>query len=196
MTLLALIRHGPTAWNAAKKTQGRTDVPLSDEGRAAVRAWRLPDTLAHARAFSSPLVRARETAALLFGSFEIEPRLVEMSWGAWEGRTLADLRAERGAAMAENEARGLDFRPAGGESPREVQARVLAWIGEMAAQGQTCAAVTHRGVIRVVAAHALGWDMTGKPPVKLRADAAHLFDIAPEEVRVRALNVALAPEKV
>ena len=53
-----------------------------------------------------------------------EPRLVEMAWGEWEGRRLADLRAELGDAMIENEARGLDFRPPGGESPRDVQERL------------------------------------------------------------------------
>ena len=46
---------------------------------------------------------------------------------------LADLRAELGPAMAENEARGLDFRPPGGESPREVQARLKPFLADLAA---------------------------------------------------------------
>src|SRR3546814_10532072 len=58
--------------------------------------------------------------------------LVETDWGAWEGRTLAELRADLGAGMAANEARGLDFRPPGGESPRDVQDRMRPLLAELA----------------------------------------------------------------
>jgi len=46
VTRLALIRHGPTAWNEVGRVQGQSDVPLSARGRALVGAWRLPATLA------------------------------------------------------------------------------------------------------------------------------------------------------
>src|SRR5690606_38605102 len=122
VTLLLMLRHGPTAWNEAGRIQGRSDPPLSAAGRAAVAAWTLPPEAAGARWLSSPLGRARETAAILHrGSVAVEPRLIETDWGEWEGRTLPALRAALGEAMAANEARGLDFRPPGGESPRDVQ---------------------------------------------------------------------------
>jgi broad specificity phosphatase PhoE len=194
MTVLALIRHGPTVWNADKRAQGHTDVPLSDAGRFEVTRWRAPPEIPRRRIFSSPLVRARETAELLLGTPEIEARLIEMSWGDWEGRTIAELRETLGPAMAENENRGFDFRPDAGESPREVLARVQPWIDEVAARGQDATAVTHLGVIRVVMAVAFGWNMLGKPPVKLHRAAAHLFDIAPGTIRVRQMNVSLEPE--
>ncbi|MEN8575482.1 histidine phosphatase family protein, partial [Klebsiella pneumoniae] len=70
------------------------------------------------QAWTSPLARCTETAALLgWPDARRDDRLAEMRWGDWEGRRLADLRAEGVAAMQANEARGLDFRPAGGESP-------------------------------------------------------------------------------
>ena len=72
-----------------------------------------------------------------------DPRLVEMHWGEWEGRLLAELRDELGAPMRENEARGWDFRPAGGESPREVWARIQPWLAEVAAAGEPTLAITH-----------------------------------------------------
>jgi len=107
--------------------------------------------------------------------FAIEPRLTEMDWGDWEGRTLAELRAGLGRVMAENEAAGLDFRPSGGESPRDVQARLKPLLVELAVAGRATAAITHKGVIRAVYGLAAGWDMHGKPPHRLSSAAAHLF---------------------
>ncbi|MFQ5775444.1 MAG: histidine phosphatase family protein [Kiloniellaceae bacterium] len=181
MTPLVAIRHGPTDWTASGRLQGRADRPLSPAGRAAVRAWRLPPDLAGAAWdwLSSPLARARETAALLRGSAmppaRPEPALIEMDWGEWEGNRLAALRAEGGARMAAAEARGLDLRAPGGESPRAVQARLRPLLAAVAAAGRPAVAVTHKGVIRALYALATGWDMTGAPPEKLRDACAHRF---------------------
>ncbi len=197
MTLLALIRHGPTGYNEQGRMQGRIDAPLSAAGRAAVGGWRLPPEIAPELAgadwVSSPLIRARETARLLGGPAPvIEPRIIEMDWGRWEGRRLDGLRAELGEAMAVNEARGLDFRPEGGESPRDVQARVAPWLAALGKRGRPTLALTHKGVIRAIFALAVGWDMTGKPPARLRAAAAHLFAVAPDgRVEVEHLNLPL-----
>ena len=67
MARLALLRHGPTEWNAARRLQGRADIPLSAEGREIVRAWRLPETIAAFAWISSPLRRCIETATILRG---------------------------------------------------------------------------------------------------------------------------------
>jgi broad specificity phosphatase PhoE len=164
-----LIRHGRTLWNQQGRMQGRSDIPLCATGRAEVRGWRIPQDWQRARWLSSPLRRATETAALLTTQpVTIEPRLIEMDWGDWEGRTLADLRATESAAMAENEALGLDFRPAGGESPREVRARIESLLADLA---DDVVCVTHKGVIRAALSLATGWDMTCKPPLRL-GDAA------------------------
>lgn len=196
MTRLTLIRHGPTAWNAEKRAQGRSDIPLSAEGRAEVASWRAPAEIADDALYASPLRRARETAAILFdAAAQVEPRLTEMAWGAWEGRTIPELRATLGPAMAENEARGLDFTPEGGESPRQVLARVRPWIEEIAQGGRDATAVTHLGVIRVVMAAAFDWNMLGKPPVKIQPATAHQFDIAPGTITVRRMNVSLVPNR-
>ena len=151
--------------------QGRADLPLSPEGRTEVLGWHLPEAWADARWLSSPLRRATETAALLTDRpLDIEPRLIEMDWGAWEGFRLAELREKAPEAMPANEAKGLDFRPPGGESPREVRARLESLLADLADDLVVC--VTHKGVIRAALSLATGWDMLAKPPVRLTGDAA------------------------
>ncbi len=195
---LALIRHGPTEWNAHKRIQGSTDIPLSDDGREIVRGWKLP---AEPEAFiwiSSPLLRARETARILqgvlgeTGAIEADPRLREMDWGDWEGERLDELRRRLGPKMAANEARGLDFRPPGGESPREMQNRLKPWLADVSKSDQPVLAVTHHGVIRAIYALANGWDMTGKRPMKFHVGAVHFFRaMAGGAIRVERMNVAM-----
>jgi probable phosphoglycerate mutase len=177
VTVLALLRHGPTDWTDSHRLQGRRDLPLSAAGRAAVKSWRLPEQVSRYRRVTSPLKRAVETAEILGGGVEIEPRLIEMDWGGWQGETLDALRQELGEDMVANEARGLDFRPQGGESPREVLDRLAPWFEQLGHAGEPVLAVTHKGVIRAVMARATGWDMTGKPPAKTRWGMLHMFEV-------------------
>lgn len=192
MTLLALLRHGRTEWNAAGRLQGRQDIALSAEGQAALAGRRLPAMLADARWHVSPLRRARETAALLGCDDAVEPALIEMDFGEFEGRRLAELRAELGADLARNEARGLDFTPPGGESPRMVQARLQPWLAAIAAEGGKHVAVSHKAVIRSVLSLAYDWPMLDKPPVKLDWTCLHLFTLdAGGRPRPRQMNLPL-----
>ena len=192
MTAVALMRHAPSDWNVAGLIQGRADRPLSAAGRALAARWRLPAGLASWRVFASPLRRTRETAgAMGLGSVVLEPRLIEMDWGAWSGRSLAGLRAELGTAMDANEAAGLDFRPEGGESPREVAARLGAWLAEISAEGGPVVALTHRGVQRAALVLACGWTMLGKPPLRLMRESMLLLEV--DASGVRLADPALVP---
>jgi probable phosphoglycerate mutase len=193
MTLVAFLRHGPTAWNTDKRLQGMTDIPLSPEGRAQVACWTVPSGMAGWRWLSSPLSRALETARLLHGvAVEAAAPLREMSFGAWEGTTIADLRQTLGDAMRDNEARGLDLAPPGGESPRDVMRRLSPWLAGIAADGRDVVAVSHKGVIRVVLAMATGWDMKGRQPLKLDWHAMHVFRARRDgSVAIERLNVPL-----
>jgi len=200
MTPLVLIRHGATQWNLDGRIQGRADPPLAPEGRATAAGWRLPPEITAEQAgdwiwLTSPLARARETAALLTDRAAVEEAaLIEMDWGAWEGRRLAELRAEGGADMAAAEARGLDFQPPGGESPRQVQDRLRPLLERLAAQSRPSIAVTHKGVIRALYALASGWDMTGRAPEKLRDGCAQGFLLSGAGVpETDQLNLPLAP---
>lgn len=189
---IAFMRHGPTAWNGAKRLQGRADIELTPRTLAFLKARRLPREFADWRVLCSPLQRCRQTAEALGLSSEIDPRLVEMDWGAFEGRTVEQLRIEQGDAFEMNESRGLDFTPPRGESPRMVQARMAPLLAEVAAAGRDTLCVTHRGVFRAVYAAARGWDMTGESPDKLDLYALHVFALSPDGApTVEALNLAL-----
>ena len=178
MPVLTLIRHAPTTWNEQRRIQGRSDIPLSDSGRLSAKAWVLADDLRQAQWFSSPLQRTRQTASILGIDAKIEDRLIETSWGSWEGESLDNLRDLHGEAMQQNEARGLDFCPPDGESPRMVQDRIIPWLAFVGGLDHPVAAVTHRGVIRALTALATDWDMTGKERHKLRPAYCRQFSIA------------------
>lgn len=193
-TTLALLRHGETPWSQIKRLQGRTDIGLSETGAAMLAAHMLPREFSALQVCTSPLARCTQTAARLhLATPVIESRLIEMSWGQWEGRSLSDVRSELGPELAENEARGWDFMAPGGESPRQVWQRVRPWLAELAALRLPTLAVTHRGVMRVIFAQATGWDMRGKPPAKLDWTAMHLFTLDERGLpAVQRLNVPLA----
>ena len=203
MIPLVLIRHGPTDWNTAGRIQGHTDVPLSEAGRRAVRTWRLPTEITEAVDdwdwLTSPLSRTRETAEILLppaarATLRREPALIEMYWGSWEGKVLADVRRAGGQETIEAEARGLDFCPPGGESPRQVQARLKPLLATLAARRRPVVAVTHKGVIRAVMAHAAGWDMVGRAPAKLHYACAHRFALDSDgSPHIEHLNIPLNP---
>jgi broad specificity phosphatase PhoE len=186
MTVLALMRHADTAWSVEGRIQGHADLPLLENVSVS-----LPDACRGMRIVTSPLRRCVQTAALL-GAPDAphEPRLAEMNWGRWEGETLGALRSRLGDEMRENEARGLDFTPLGGESPRVLLSRLRGWLEEIARSRTPTLAITHRGVIRVILAEASGWNMRGKPPAKLDWKAAHFFVLDEQGIpEVQRLNV-------
>lgn len=177
---LALIRHGPTAWNAEKRVQGTIDTPLSDEGRAKMAGLLPPAGFEAARPFCSPRLRARQTAALLgLENPTVDERLAEQNWGSWEGLTRAEMLARDGEDAFERAGarRGLEFRPPGGESTGELQARVQSFIAVVAKFPDDVVAVTHMGVLRTAYALATGWDMSSPMPDGLDLTAALVLSL-------------------
>ncbi|MEM7406771.1 MAG: histidine phosphatase family protein [Pseudomonadota bacterium] len=188
-----LLRHAQTDWNRDHRLQGHADRPLTHEASGELAAYSVPATLTGLPVHVSPLRRTRQTALAL--NLEIDavaPALKEMDWGRWEGRRLADLRAELGDALAANEARGWDFRPDGGESPREVSVRLQSWCQRLAVTGQSAIAVTHKGVIRAAFARAWQWNMLGRPPARLDWGCLHELRVCRDgSIHPGQLNIAL-----
>ena len=152
MKRLVLVRHAPTA--ATRAASFPRDEALDDEGADA--ASRLADAFpARAEALCSPARRCRETALAAGLDAATEPALAECDFGAWAGRTLADVHA------ADPEAAGAwmtdpDACPHGGESLRRFAARVAGWLDAQAGGEGWTVAITHAGVVRAAVVHAVG----------------------------------------
>ena len=152
-----LVRHGETEWSLEGRHTGRTDLALLPEGEAQARALRPSlSAFAFATVLASPLRRARETADLagLGGEVVAEPDLAEWDYGAYEGVTTAQIRAERP---------GWDLFDDGapdGESAHDVAVRVDRVIARIRAVAGDVACVAHSHVLRVLAARWIGLDPT------------------------------------
>ena len=94
MIRLALLRHGPTAWNREGRIQGRSDIPLDDSARADLAALRLPPPWDRAALWSSPLRRAVETHDTEAAS------LIADRWVEHEGKSVRDKTATEGSLGA------------------------------------------------------------------------------------------------
>ena len=178
MPILYYVRHGETDFNAEGRLQGRQDTLLNARGRLQAKesGELLRDLFArdHRSAgdfayVASPLRRARETMEILRGPlglppqpYETDNRLLEIAYGAWEGWTLPEIEARTPELLAERERDKWDFAPPGGESYRQLTARIGDWY----------ASLTHD---TVVAAHGGG----------VRALMA-LFKVMPKEEATHA----------
>ncbi len=165
MGQLILLRHGETAWSAAGRHTGRTDIPLTPHGEAAAAA--LAPALARRQiraVFTSPAARAVRTAELAgLHDAKLDPDLQEWDYGGYEGRTTAQIRAERPGwyLWRDGVIPGDADHP--GETVAEVGARadaVLARAEPLLADGDV-ALVAHAHVLRVLAARWLRLDPDG-----------------------------------
>jgi len=154
---LWLVRHGETEGQSSIRFHGRNDVRLSEQGRAQIRA--LAPLLAHvpfAHIVHSPLQRAAESAAILArlcgaeqAPRHVEERLREISFGACEGMTEAEIELAFPGFLASHRAGQVDAFP-DGEPRSSFAARVAAAMHELAAtpwRGDVLV-VSHRGTVR------------------------------------------------
>ena len=129
MIKLILVRHGETDWNAQRRYQGQSDVPLNDAGQrqAAALAQRLEGVDISA-IYSSDLRRARQTATAIASLHPLpvrdEPRLKEISFGRWEGLTYGEIQERWPEEMAAWFADPIRVTPPGGERLAQVAERL------------------------------------------------------------------------
>jgi broad specificity phosphatase PhoE len=161
-TSIVLVRHGETDWNRERRFQGHADTSLNDDGRRQAEA--LADLLAgdtFAAVYSSPLLRARETAEIVAARlgvpFEASEGLKEVDVGSWSGLTTTEVEEQFPDAFRRWRAT-YSGGWTDGETYDELGARVVAELLEIAQRhrGQRVLVVTHGGPIRSVLAAAAG----------------------------------------
>jgi broad specificity phosphatase PhoE len=147
MPVLYYVRHGETDFNAEARLQGRRDTELNARGRGQAkeagallrdlfaRDGRVPEDFDYV---ASPLKRARETMEILRATLELDrhtyrtdDRLMEISYGEWEGLTLHEIGVRYPGVLAERERDKWDFAPPGGESYRALTRRIGEWYASI-----------------------------------------------------------------
>ena len=165
-TTVVLVRHGVTAHTVEKRFSGglaSANPGLSDEGRAQIRAvadWLGPIADRIDAVVASPVRRTLESAEIIATALgrevELEPGFAEMEFGAWDGLTFAEV-AERHPDELTAWLGSVDHAPAGGESFRAVQERVLAGLRRLLTThaGRTVVVVSHVTPIKTLVAEAV-----------------------------------------
>jgi len=151
--VIVLVRHGPTEWSVSGRHTGTTDLPLTDDGRAAAALLRERlDRYDFATVLSSPLRRARETADLagLGDRAEPDPDLREYDYGGYEGLTTGEIRNRRPGWYL-----WRDGVP-DGETPGHVGDRADRAIARAVDAGGDTALFAHGHILRVLGARWIG----------------------------------------
>jgi broad specificity phosphatase PhoE len=154
--MILVVRHGRTASNASGLLLGRADPDLDDEGRR--QAQMLGAAVGPVeRVISSPLARTHQTAGCLDGPITVDDRWIELDYGEWDERPLADVTAEEWQHWRSDPG----WAPPGGESLVTLGARVGEALRELVAElaaspGRRIAVVTHVSPIKAAVASVLG----------------------------------------
>ena len=152
MSEVVLVRHGETEWTKTGQHTGTTDIDLTPVGRAqAERLGSVLDAWSFASTLTSPLRRAADTCRLAgHAGADVREDLAEWSYGAYEGRTTALIRAERPGWSL-----WRDGAP-GGETPEQIADRVDRIIAEVRSTRGNVALFAHGHLLRVLAARWVG----------------------------------------
>jgi broad specificity phosphatase PhoE len=200
--LLYYVRHGETDWNRAARLQGQLDTMLNARGREQAAACGEilrgifeesgidPAALDY---IASPLVRARETMEGMRASlglppaaYRVEPRLAEMSFGDWEGLTLAEVAMRDPQALAAREHDKWAFVPPNGESYQQLAVRAGEWYEALRSDSVVAA---HGGVARVLMVH-LGIEPPATAP-RLSIEQGVVYRFEPGRVQMFAAPAPL-----
>jgi len=173
------IRHGETGWNAKARYQGQADIPMNATGR--VQAQRngevlrgLLPAIARCRFIASPLSRARATMEIVRTAmglpprdYDLDDRLKEINYGAWQGVFAADLPTVDPQGLAARAKNAFHWRPEGGESYADLMARAVDWLEEIEEDAVVAA---HGGISRVLRGHLYGIDTAAVPELPVPQD--------------------------
>ena len=153
---LYVLRHGETVWNTERRMQGSRDSDLTERGRAqAVAMGRaLAKELAQEERptifLRSPLGRTRETSLIVGRELGLDPahwrddpRLVELSYGAWEGSSWTEIEVHTPNALADWRADPESYCPPGGESHADLRVRAAVLLADIVASNTRTVVIGH-----------------------------------------------------
>ncbi len=153
---LYLLRHGETAWNTERRMQGSRNSDLTDRGRAQALAMgrALAAELAREEQptlfLRSPLGRTVETSLIVGRELGLDPshwrndaRLVELSYGDWEGSSWAEIEKHTPNALADWKADPETYCPPRGESHADLRRRAAAVLADIAASNKRTVVIGH-----------------------------------------------------
>jgi probable phosphoglycerate mutase len=153
---LYMLRHGETAWNVERRMQGTRNSDLTERGRA--QAVAMGRALAKELAredrptlfLRSPLGRTRETSLIVGGELGLDPsewrddrRLVELSYGDWEGSSWKEIEAHTPHALDDWKAAPESYCPPGGESHADLRLRAAAVLADIIASRTRTVVIGH-----------------------------------------------------
>ena len=154
--MIFLVRHGETEWSRTGQHTGRSDIALTERGRAQAEALGRELKGRNLTVWTSPLQRARETCRLAgFDSPTVDPDLIEWDYGIYEGRTTAQIRAETPNWSV------WDSPIVSGETMDQVGARAQNVIDRASAVSGDVALFAHGHILRVFAACWIGLSPVG-----------------------------------
>lgn len=199
---LYMLRHGETAWNTERRMQGTRNSDLTERGRAQAVAMgralkaelaREPGPTVFLR---SPLGRTCETSLIVGRELGLDPagwrddpRLAELSYGAWEGQSWTEIEVDRPNALADWRADPHGFVPPGGENHFELRRRSAAVLADIAASNKRTVVVGHGVSGAVVRGLNLGLDARAMFVLEKPQDAFFRL-LAGVEERIEAAEIA------
>lgn len=183
--MLFLVRHGRTLVNAENRLQGRIDHSLDEVGRR--QSIEIAGALRNIdRVISSPLLRAKETAAAFNQKIDVEPRFIELDYGDFDGI----LQNEVPEDVWKNWRSDINYRPPNGESLAELNSRVCQVLNEIADESRerNVVVVSHVSPIKAAIAWAVGVEVSSSWRMLLDRGSISRIELSPQGPKLRGFN--------
>lgn len=199
MTSLYLIRHGECEGSGLYIGRG-SDPPLTEDGILQIKnaaSWLSDKNISFSRLYSSPLLRAGQSAALVGEELGIVPdcvdELAESDFGRWEGLSYGEIQSKEPQLLSEWISDPLNNRPPGGESLLDVKKRTDSisslWENEIDTQGEShILLVSHRGPIALIILSLLGLNLKRFWSIRTDRGSVSKLNLYPRFCELEYLN--------
>ena len=193
---LILIRHGETEWNVQRRTQGVTDTPLTVRGQLQAQALSKAVKIKYNVdvIYSSPLQRAAQTALKIAQALNkeviLDPRLMEIQFGCWEGLTFSELAQNYPDEFKDWRQHPQNCKLVDAESTNDVMKRSMDFLQDMLQRHkeETVLVVSHTVFIKMLIIYALHFMPEHMHSFRLDNASLSILDFPQDRVEIRLLN--------